>query len=435
MKKPFMFLLMFIFIFNFTVCSYAVNDTKESDSEESDVKPEEYVPHASSLLAVDINSDMILYEENANRKFSPGSLTRIVTAIVALENCTDLDGTVTVEDGILENFDYDKFNIGLKYGEEITFRNLIEAMLIHDAGDCAIVLGHTVFDSEKEFIDKMNSYATDAGATNTHFSDTSGFDLKNSYTTLNDMNLVSQKIMENKTFASIVSTIKTEIPPTNKYSKERILYNTNNFISTYYSTDYINPKIKGIKTYYNSAEDCGNIAYYSNGHNIMLLLCAQSDSDESSNYAYKDIEYLIDYSLENFTDVTIIKKEEIISEAKINNSDDSDRLLLVSDETLVYKLPVDYKKAQIERKTTLNKNIKAPVKKGEILGKTEAFYNGQKCGEVNLVAYTSVDSSILTYIKHIISSVFSSVYFWIIIILLLALFIIRTININRRKKR
>lgn len=435
MSKKVISLLLLIIISILNIATYCEEPTSDSSAATTPYEPVEYKPHAQSMLVTDLKSGMVLYDYNSNLRFSPGSLTKIVTAIVAIENCSGLDKKIAVPDGILANFDYNKFNIGLKYGEEISYKDLINAMIVHDAGDCAIVLGHTVLSSQNEFINQMNSYASKAGAKNTYFSDTCGFDLKGSYTTLTDMNLIVKKALENELFTSIISTQKIEIAPTNKYSQKRILYSTNNFISTYYSSDYINSKIKGVKNYYNSSSDCGNIAYYADSHNNMLVMCAKSNDDINTNYAYKDIEYLIEYANSNYSDIMLIKKDEIISETEITNSEDADRLLLVSDTDLVYKLPNNYDKSLIERKTVLNENIKAPVKKGEILGKTEVYYKGQKCGEVNLLAYETIDNSIITSIKNCIRSILKSFYFWGIIILFVILFIVRTININRRKKK
>lgn len=435
MPKKVISILLLVLICIISITAFCEEANTDSSATSTPYEQVEYKPHSQSMLVTDIKSGMILYDHNSNLRFAPGSLTKIVTAIISIENCSSLDKKVIVPDNILANFDYDKFNIGIKYGEELSYRDLINAMMVHDAGDCAIVLGHTVFSSKSEFINQMNSYASKAGATNTYFSDTSGLDQKGSYTTLKDMNLIVQKALENETFLSIIGTEKIEIPPTNKYSQKRILYNTNNFISTYYSSDYINSKIKGVKNYYNSSSDCGNIAYYTDSHNNMLVMCAKSNDDINANYAYKDIEYLIDYANTNYSDVVLIKKDEIISETEITNSDDAKRLLLVSESAIVYKLPNDYDNSLLERKTILNENIEAPINKGDVLGKTEVYYKGQKCGEVNLLAYESIDKSILTSIKNFIYSILTSFYFWGIIILFVVLFVVRTININRKKKK
>lgn len=434
-KSSFAILMITVFCLLLSNTTFAEKEASTTSSSVNVYVPEPYTPHSSSMLATDLKSGIVLYEQNPHMQFSPGSLTRIVTAIVAIENCEDLNRTITVPETILDGFDYDKYNIGLKYGETLSVKNLIESMLIHDAGDCAIVLGHTILNSNSEFVKQMNVTASKCGAKNTHFADTTGFNTTSSHTTLSDMEAIAKYAIQNEAFASIVSKEKTEISATNKYSNKRILYNTNNFISTYYSDKYYNSKIKGIKNYYNSADDCGCVTLYSDGQNNMLLLCAKSDSDGDLNYSYEDIDFLIDYSLKNFSDVSIVKKSEFLSEVKIYNGDDAKRLLLVSDSELVYKLPVNYDKSKIERRTTVNSNIKAPVKKGEILGKTEVYYNGTKCGEVNLVAYAALDSDTLAYIKHIIGSIVTSGYFITALILLVVLFIIRTININRRKKK
>lgn len=434
--KKFKSVLMIFIVLIANILNTLTFSTVYGEEPTSEEVQTEYSPHAKYILMEDLTSGAVLFEQNADTTFAPGNLVKIVTAITVLENCSDLSKTVTVENGLLDGFDYNNnYHIGLKYGETLSVHDLLAAMLVHDATDCAIVLGHSILDSHDDFVTQMNTIAVNAGALNTTFTDTSGLDTINAKTTLRDMKCITQYALQIETFAKLVSTEKIEIPPTNKYSEPRILFNINQFISTYYSTAHFNGNIKGVKTYFNNEDDCGNISYYKNATNEILILCAKSDSDETNIYSYNDIEYLIDYVHTNFTTVTLIEKEQFLSEVKINNSSSSERLLLASDSKLTYKMPVDYDKSKIEQIIITNNNIEAPIKKGEPLGKVEVYYDGRKCGEVNLIAYTSVESSIFSYIKYIFFVIVDSIYFKIIILIFIAIFIIRTININRHKRK
>ena len=132
---------------------------KKDKEEKKEEKPKEYLPHSKYMLAVDLNSGLFTYEKNSDESFKPGALVKILTAITVLENVKDINKKVTVPEGILEDYNYDCGNIGLRYGEILSVRTLLEAMLIYDAGDCALALAHTTGESYEKFIALMNDTA------------------------------------------------------------------------------------------------------------------------------------------------------------------------------------------------------------------------------------------------------------------------------------
>jgi len=406
-------------------------DLKNQDTEE----PKEYTPTSDYMLIIDLDSSRILYDDDSEKEFNPGSLVKILTAITAIENCSDLSKKIYASQPILDNYDYDTHgNIGLGYGEKITVRNMIEAMLITDAGDCAITIAHNTGKSYDEFIRLMNETAKKAGAQNSTFTDPAGIEQKHQKTTLSDMAKIVQYALKNPTFSSMISKEKIEIPKTNKTSGPRIIYNRNNFVSKYYSTNYYNPDIKCAKNYYNNPDDCGIIALYQNSVNNILLLCAKSKFTYT-NLAYDDINYLIDYTNKNFKQVTLISQNEFVYEVGINNGYNSDRVLLVSSTPVTVKLENDYDSSEITRKIKLNGSISAPVKKGQFLGTATIYYKDEKCGEAKLISYSDIEKSNITYIKYKLKSIVDSWYFKLFIVIILIVFIYKVIKVNKGKKK
>ena len=178
---------------------------------------------AKAYILMDADTGRVLYEKNADKQFNPGGLVKILTAITAIELCDDLTKKVTVEEGVLENFDYEMSNIGLIYGETLSVQTLLKAMMVYDAGDCALVLANEVGKSYSEFIDSMNAIAKKAGAQNSKFTDPAGCGDKDQETTLNDMYKISKYAMKNAAFVKIAKDDYIEIAPTNKYKSKRIL--------------------------------------------------------------------------------------------------------------------------------------------------------------------------------------------------------------------
>lgn len=412
-------------------------DSKDDDEDEAEDEEEveEYFPHANLMLMVDGDTDLVMFEQKADKEFNPGSLVKILTAITVIETCEDLSEKLSVPEGLLIDFDYDLANIGLRYGESLSIQTLLEAMIVYDAGDCALVLANECGKSYSQFIESMNTVAKRIGAKNSKFTDPVGYDDESQKTTLNDMYKIAKYAMQNETFAKIAKKDYMEIPPTNKYPSKRILYSSNRFLTKYYSDKHVNSNIAGIKSYYTSDDDCGIIANYKGKQSNLYILCAQSDSDEDEIYSYCDVEYLIEYAGYNFSLTTLVGSEEFVHEEFIANGKGTNKLLVITETPIQARLPHNYDSSKIKKDFEIAENIKAPIQKREKLGTLTVYYDGLKCGETNLLAYTNIESSAFSSIKHHVKNAFGSIWFKLIIILIIALFVIKTFNLNRRKNK
>ncbi|MBE7051809.1 MAG: D-alanyl-D-alanine carboxypeptidase [Ruminococcaceae bacterium] len=427
MKKIALLLLVFLYTLSlFSVCMCALAEETQPP------EPGIYSPHAKYMLMVDVQSDTVMYEANADATFSPGGLTKILTAITAIENYGDLSKKITVKKGYYEKYNYKDGNIGLKYDEVMSAKNMIEGLLLYDAGDCAYALAHNI--GYKKFIKSMNDIAKKAGATNSAFSNPDGCEDDNHKTTLRDMYLITKYAMQNEFFSEVFGADRIEIGATNK-SDIRILFNKNQFLSNYYSLDNFNPNINGAKSYTNSNEDCGIVANYKTPSNDILILCAKSDIESPIVYAYDDVEYLIKYATENYSKHTLLAAEEFVSEVNVPNAKGKKRLLLVNEKEIRTVLENNHDASKLQTKTIVNEKIRAPIKKGDVLGKTEIYYGDKKCGSSNLLAYSDVESSFFVYMGYIGGIIFGSFYFKLIIIAFIAVFAIRAININKGKRK
>ncbi len=426
-------------LYTFSSCTFGSIALAENNKEKAaitnsneETKKDAYSPHSKYMLTADLGSDLVLYEKNCEAEIAPSGFAKILTAITALELCDDITKNVTIKDGILENYNYNNRNIGLKYGEKISIEDMLKAMLVYDAGDCAIAIAHSVGKSYESFVDKMNEISKNAGAANSSFVHPAGFEAKGQKTTLMDMYYITKYALKNKTFAKFVSLDRIEIKPTNKYNESRILFNTNQFITTYYSLDHYNANVYGVKSYYNDAENCGVIAKYNDSQNNLLVLCAGADTKDGNSFAYNDAKHMITFAKENFIQVNVVNKEEFMAEVEIPNGKNAERLLLVSEDRIKTMLPVSYDSKLLEIKTETKDKIYAPVEKGDVLGKTIVYYDGKKCGEVNLLAYSKVEKSTLVFIRKKLSAVFTSVYFKLIIGIFIVAFVYKLLG-NRKK--
>lgn len=185
---------------------------------------------AESCILIDSRTGQVLYSQNADKSgIYPASTTKIMTAIVALENA-DLDHVMTASQAAINDIGEGGMNIGIMAGEKICFIDLLNAMLVCSANEAANIIAENVASSREEFISMMNKRATELGALNTNFVNTCGIHNSKHYTTARDMAIIARHAMTIPTFREIVKKDHYDMPITNKHEKWNTLYTTNKFL-------------------------------------------------------------------------------------------------------------------------------------------------------------------------------------------------------------
>ncbi len=265
------------------------------------------VPELIAESAVLINADTgeVLYDKYKDYTHYPASTTKIMTAILALENLEpDQVCTVSHDAAYTEGS-----RIYLLEGEQVTVEQLLYGMLLASANDAAIVLAEACAGTTEAFAEMMNEKAAELGATNTHFVTPNGLPDDAHVTSAQDMALFAQEAMKNETFRQIVSTYEYIIPPTNMQPEQRLIHNTNRLIydtATKLDIDGVirTPKyegILGIKTgYTNAAHSCLVAAAERDGMTLIGVVF-KSEPD----VLYSDMIKLLDFGFENFRTVDL----------------------------------------------------------------------------------------------------------------------------------
>lgn len=182
---------------------------------------------AKSTIVMDLDSGRILYEKNANQKRLIASITKIMTAIVAIEE-GDLTEKITVGEEVLSMYGT---NIYVEVGEKMKLRDLLYGLLLRSGNDASVVIAKAIAGSEEKFVNLMNKKAQEIGMKNTIFKNPHGLDEETeNYSTAYDMALLSKYAYKNKTYRNIVSTDKYEVS-TGK--KTYLWYNRNKLLTTY----------------------------------------------------------------------------------------------------------------------------------------------------------------------------------------------------------
>jgi len=185
---------------------------------------------SEAIVVMDMNTKRIFYEKNKDKQRLVASISKIMTALLAIES-NRLDEVVVVDESILKSYGS---GIYIQIGEELTLRDLVYGLMLRSGNDAALMIANFISGSEEEFAKKMNEKAKEIGMKNSLFNNSSGLDnIKGNYSTAYDMALLTSYVMEYEEYRNIVKTKKYTLK-TNY--KTYIWYNKNKLLDLDYIT-------------------------------------------------------------------------------------------------------------------------------------------------------------------------------------------------------
>ena len=381
-----------------------------------------------SEAAVLIHKDTgkILYSKNAKQKMYPASTTKILTAILAIENYS-LDEKLTASYEAVMSIPSGYSNAAIQVGESLTVKELLEVFLVHSANEAGYILAENISGSFSNFADLMNKKATEIGCTNTHFTNPSGLHDEDHYTTAYDLSLIAQYCMNNQTFRNFVSMKSCTIAPTDKY-EERYFRNTNEMLNS--KSQYYNENIIGIKTGYTSqAQNC-LISGYKKGdiELISVVLGAPASAGEKGlSGKYTDTQTLFDYGIKNFSYKNIASSGQFITQVEVEHAtEETKNLDLVLEENISTFIDNSINIESIEPEIIINSNVTAPISANTVLGSITYNIDGATYTS-NLVAKNDVTAN--TFFENFLKLIFAMV------ILVIVFELMYSRKKNKRKKK
>lgn len=399
---------------------------------------------SESAYLVDMKNDTLIYEKNSDKKLVQASLTKIMSAMIVLENVDDLEAVTTAPVSVFNEIaGLGASNAGIMAGEEVTIKDLLYSMVIKSACESASILANYVCDGNQQaFVDMMNQKAKDLGANDTLFVDPHGLDDTTQYSTAHDMYLITKYALSNELFKEISTLNKYTMAATNKHPKERTISHTNEMLLP--GKSYYNKSVSGIKTGTTGLNTKNLISLGNHGDTeYMLVLLGAPDKDANQKFTYstyKDTEALYNWVFKKFEMRTIAEAYsiELASEVKVALASNKDHVLAVPKEKISLLMPVDLDLSTIQKLPSLNENIKAPIKRGDKVGTLELKLKNETLATVDLVANEDVDRSTILFIIDQIKSFFGLLYVQIallVLVLLIIAYIIFSIIYNKRKRR
>jgi len=187
---------------------------------------------ATSSLIFDITDQTVLYADNVYEKLYPASVTKILTALIVLEQCENLSEIVTISHNAANITEPGAKKCGFNEGDQIVLRDLLYSFLVFSGNDAGIALAEYVAGTEHAFADLMNQKAKDLGALHSNFVNSHGLHSDEHYTTAYDMYLIFQECIKNEIFVDMIHTNRyvAAYKTAEGEEKQRVFENTNRYL-------------------------------------------------------------------------------------------------------------------------------------------------------------------------------------------------------------
>lgn len=324
--------------------------------------------YSERAIVYDITDDKILEQKGDYKRTSIASLTKITTAIVAIENINSLDETFIVENYMLAGIPWDASVAGFKVGDQVSYRDLLYGTLLPSGADATNILAYKVSGSIEKYVDLMNEKAKSLGMANTHYDNTTGLESLNHYSTTYDVLTMLKYALKDKTFKKIYTSKKYETTNGLKF------YSTSSSIGKKLELD--TSRIIGSKTgYTNKAGTCISAYFESNGHE-MLLVTLKAPSELKKGYHVQDALTLINYIDEAYGEQILFESTKELAKLKVNLST-TDELIITPNNNITKFLKNDYAKDSIKYEYEGLEEINYNYNKKEPLGRITYYYNGE----------------------------------------------------------
>lgn len=379
------------------------DDTGEDTTEETEYIPESYYwtvesnevsgwpegpqIEAEAAVVMDADTGAFLYSKNMDKKEYPASITKIMTALVAIENA-DLNCKINFSENAVYNLEEGSSHVGIQVGEVLTMYRALYGLMLESANDVANGIAEKVGGSISGFADMMNAKAAELGCVNTHFTNPHGLQDENHYTCARDMALITQAALKHPTFQKIAGTTNYTCPKTNKVADERYWYNHNQMIQK--DAEYYYEGCFGGKTGFTS--DALNTLVSYAERDGRTLICVELHVN-GKDKAYSESHAMLDYAFENFQNVTVPANEITETRSQLIGMDNLGELSALRTEAMDETLVSGPSEVTVTIPRTAD--VSAVERKGDGSGGLTYSYNGWQVGSTSL-SYNSLSFEVPT---------------------------------------
>ncbi len=315
-SKIIILILIFYIIFFNSYLSFAQNIEIDQSNENSAEESDDLGLLSEGAVLMEMNTGEVLYEKNMNERLYPASITKILTAILVLENCPDLNTKTRASKRAIESVTSGYTTADIKVGESFTIEELLEVMMLRSANEAANILAEYVSGSIEDFSILMNEKAKEIGAKDSNFLNANGMHNENHYSTAHDMAIIEKYCMQNEEYRRISSLTSCSLPNTSYYDGEpRVFKNTHAFLIKD-SPYYYEYAISGKTGFTTPAKNCLVTCANKDDLELISVVLHAEGSVDGVSARYSDTKKLLDYGYDKFKASDFILQESNVKNEK-----------------------------------------------------------------------------------------------------------------------
>lgn len=339
---------------------------------------------SGGAILIEAETGAVLYEKNSTERLYPASTTKLMTALLALENSA-LGETVTVSHDAVYDIDVDSSRIWVDVGEQLSMEESLYALMLPSANDLAYAIAEHVGGSKAGFAEMMNARAKALGCVNTHFMNPHGLDEEEHYTCAADLARITRPLLKNSSFLKISSSKNHEIPATNLCKDSRWVLNTHLMIRGSYPYEGI---IAG-KTGHTDLAGANLVTCARRGNMTLIAVIMKAPDD---TVLYDETAALLDFGFDNFTTYNVTDEQFSFGTdvPPLFNSEDTVQLLndsIISTDSGTVVLPFSASLSDAKKSASLTQ-LTSFAEGKNIIGTVTYTYGSRIIGSANIV-YTN----------------------------------------------
>jgi D-alanyl-D-alanine carboxypeptidase (penicillin-binding protein 5/6) len=393
MKNNIKRILSFTLLFIFTILLLPINLASALEQAEEKAKTDGTNIEARSALLMEPMSGKILYEKNADEKFAPASVTKVMTMLLTMEAVDN--GKIKLDDKVTCSENAKKMGgstMLLDTGEIRTVEELLKGVAIASGNDAAVALAEYLGGTEDDFIRMMNKRAQELGMSNTTFKNCNGLPADGHLSTAKDIAIMSKELLKHPKVLKYTGTYMETISEGRKSPIE--LVNHNKLVRFFDGCD-------GLKTgFTDEAKYCISATAVRNGVRMLSVIMGAP----TYKIRNRDAGVLLNYGFSKYEGKKLVSKDEDIDKVFMDEQTDKFFIAKAKDDLNVI-LPKGENK-ELEKKIVIDE-LKKEYKAGDVVGKYEVYLGGDKVGEVEIYCDRDIKKgNIIDNIKYNIKNLF-----------------------------
>ncbi|HWJ79969.1 MAG TPA: D-alanyl-D-alanine carboxypeptidase family protein [Niallia sp.] len=338
----------------------------------------ELVDNVRSAILIDRDTGTVMYEQNSDEQLPPASMTKVMTMLLIMEAIDQ--GKLKWNEKIRTSEHAASMGgsqIFLEPGEEMTTEQMLKGIAIGSGNDAAVAVAERLAGSEDEFVNKMNEKAKDLGLKNTKFQNVTGLPTGDHYSSARDMAIMAKELLKYQDITKFTGTYEAYLREDT--DKKFWLVNTNRLVKFY-------PGVDGLKTGFTAdAKYCLTATAMKDGMRVIAVVFGAPTSKERNAQVTK----MLNYAFSQYETHPLHKKDEAIGKIKVSKGDQKE-VTAVTSEPISILTKKGEAVDKLEKVITMNKNLKAPIEKGQEIGQIEYVKDGKVLVSSPLVSQKEV---------------------------------------------